>query len=348
MQNDRFVSNELQSPAPPHCNRNEALGVFAQVFNQDEARLQARWQCRWIIDVSIRVTAAAVIAAAAAMTDNLQAGGADCPGDGALRFGIEPFDTAVRLMPIYEHIGALIGEKIGCPVRIFVTTSYNAEIEAMRADKLDIGEFGPLAYVFAHKLAKADAVAGFGNAQGKPNTYTANIATYRGSDIKTLADIRGHSFAFSDPVSTSGHLFPAYGLLEAGLDPNRDIKAFYAGSHTASFEALYNHKVDAGELNSEQLEAAKERGHYHEGDFVFLWQSDAIPTDPIAIRRNLPEDFKRRLTEVLQNLDLAPLGDDERRPIGMSSARLVPRTDAAYDGIRDRVNILKIDLRKLE
>ena len=43
-----------------------------------------------------------------------------------------------------------------------------------------------------------------------------------------------------------------------------------AGSHTASFEAIYNHKVDAGELNSEQLESAKQRGHYNDGDLVFL------------------------------------------------------------------------------
>lgn len=74
------------------------------------------------------------------------------------------------------------------------------------------------------------------------------------SGIKTVAEIKGHSFAFSDPASTSGHLFPTYGLRKAALDPDKDIRAIYAGSHTSSFEALYNHKVDAGELNGEQLE----------------------------------------------------------------------------------------------
>ena len=117
----------------------------------------------------------------------------------------------------------------------------------------------------------------------------------------------GHSFAFSDPASTSGHLFPAYGLRKAGLDPDKDIRAIYAGSHTSSFEALYNHKVDAGELNSEQLESAKQRGHYKDGDLVFLWKSDPIPTDPFAVRGDLPAAFKTRLIEVLQNLDLSAL-----------------------------------------
>ena len=216
----------------------------------------------------------------------------DCPNGGTVRFGVEPYDTAARLVPIYQKVGELIGDKLGCKVEVFVATSYNAEIEAMRNGKLEIGEFGPLGYVLAHQVAKAEAVAAFGTADGKPDTYWASIVTYPGSDIKTVAEIKGHSFAFSDPASTSGHLFPAYGLRKAGLDPDKDIRAIYAGSHTSSFEALYNHKVDAGELNSEQLESAKQRGHYKDGDLVFLWKSDPIPTDPFAVRGDLPAVFK--------------------------------------------------------
>jgi phosphonate transport system substrate-binding protein len=252
-----------------------------------------------------------------------------------------------RLAPVYERVGALLGEKIGCKVQVFIATSYNAEIEAMRSGKLDIGEFGPLGYVLAHQVAKAEAVAAYSNKEGKPDTYWASIVTYPSSGITTVAGIRGHSFAFSDPASTSGHLFPAYGLRKAGLDPDKDIKAIYAGSHTAAFEALYNKKVDAGELNSAQLESARQRGHYHDGDLVFLWKSDPIPTDPIAVRGDLPDGFKRRLVEVLQNLDLSSLDEKDRKVI-MGGPRWVPQTDQAYDGIRDLVKTLNIDLAKLD
>jgi phosphonate transport system substrate-binding protein len=268
------------------------------------------------------------------------------PNDGVVRFGVEPFDTAPKLTPIYEHIGKLLSEKINCEVKVFVTTNYNAEIEAMRNGKLEIGEFGPLGYVLAHQVAKAEAVAAFGKPDGKPDTYWASLVTYPSSGIKTVADIKGKSFAFSDPASTSGH-FPAYGLRKGGVDPDKDIKAIYAGSHTSSFEALYNKKVDAGELNSEQLESAKQRGHYKDGDLIFLWKSDPIPTDPITVRGDLPEGFKKRVTEVLQNLDLSQLPEKNRKIMGLSGTRFVPQTDSAYDGIRDLVKTLKIDLDKL-
>jgi phosphonate transport system substrate-binding protein len=38
---------------------------------------------------------------------------ADCPNGGTVRFGVEPYETAARLVPIYNHIGDLIGKKIG-------------------------------------------------------------------------------------------------------------------------------------------------------------------------------------------------------------------------------------------
>jgi phosphonate transport system substrate-binding protein len=297
--------------------------------------------------VAASVAAAMAIAAAIA-TSPLPAAADDCPAGGTVRFGVEPYDTAARLVPIYEKIGKMIGDKVGCKVEVFIATGYNAEIEAMRNGKLELGEFGPLGYVLAHQVAKAEAVAAFGSADGKSVTYWASLVTYPTSGIKTVEDIRGHSFAFSDAASTSGHLFPAYGLRKAGLDPDKDIKAIYAGSHTASFEAIYNHKVDAGELNSEQLESATQRGHYKDGDLVFLWKSDPIPTDPFAVRGDMPEAFKKKLADAVQHLDLMSLDPADRKIlVGAGITQLVPQTDQAYDLIRDLVKTLNIDLDKL-
>jgi phosphonate transport system substrate-binding protein len=304
----------------------------------------------WRAAATVAVVAlAAALSFAAALTTSPQPAIADdCPNNGTVRFGVEPYDTAARLVPIYEKIGKMIGDKVGCKVEVYVATGYNAEIEAMRNDKLELGEFGPLGYVLAHQVAKAEAVAAFGSEDGKPVSYWASLVTYPSSGIKTVEDIRGHSFAFSDAASTSGHLFPAYGLRKAGLDPDKDVKAIYAGSHTASFEAVYNHKVDAGELNSEQLQSATQRNHYKDGDLVFLWKSAPIPTDPFAVRGNLPDAFKKKLADAVQHLDLMSLDAADRKIlVGAGITQLVPQTDQAYDGIRDLVKTLNIDLEKL-
>jgi hypothetical protein len=76
-------------------------------------------------------------------------------------------------------------------------------------------------------------------------------------------------------------------------------------------------------------------------------RGDPIPTDPIAVRGDLPDGFKRRLVAVLQNLDLSSLDEKDRKVI-MGGPRWVPQTDQAYDGIRDLVKTLNIDLAKLD
>jgi len=201
--------------------------------------------------------------------------------------------------------------------------------------------------VLAHQVAKAEAVATYADQEGKPDNYTASMVTWPGSGVTTLNAVEGRTFAYSDPASTSGHLFPAYGLSKAGIDPDRGIKPVYAGSHTASFEALHNHKVQAGELNGPEISSATAAGIYKASDFVVLWTSDPIPQDPITVRGDLREPLKTRLAQVLAHLDLSAVPAKERAVIGLKGDGLVPQTDAAYDGIRDLVSVLHLDLKKM-
>ena len=66
------------------------------------------------------------------------------------------------------------------------------------------------------------------------------------------------------------------------------------------------------------------------------------------MRGDLPAGFKAKLTTVLQTLDLTSLDEADRKiMVGAGITRLVPMNDSAYDGIRDLVKTLNIDLAKL-
>jgi phosphonate transport system substrate-binding protein len=295
---------------------------------------------------------AAALAAALAIGSITTAGvvtparAADCPNGGTVRFGVEPFEAAAKVQPLFDQIGQMVGAKLGCKVEVFVATNYNAEIEAMRAGKLEIAEFGPLGYILAHQIAHAEAVATYATPDGKkPAVYFASIVTQPGSGITSLKQVAGRSFAYSDPDSTSGHLFPAYALRKAGIDPDSGVKGVYAGSHTASFEALRNKKVEAGEFNSQVAESASTAGTYKNGDFVTLWRSDPIPSDPIAVRGDLPDAFKARVREAFLSLELSSI--DPQHILKGFGYRFVAANDGMYQQIRDLVTTLNIDLTKM-
>lgn len=269
---------------------------------------------------------------------------ADCPGDGTVRMGVIPAEDTQTMMGIYKPISEELSRRLGCPVQLSIASSYTAAIEAMRAKRLDISTFGPLSYVLAHKVANAEAIAVQGHEDGSVVTYEATIVTPKATGITKLRDVAGRSFAYSDPASTSGHLMPAYALRKVGIDPQTGVHAFFAGSHTASFEALRNHKVDAGELNSTLIRVSTAAGAYNPADFITLWRSGPLPPSPTAVRGDLPEAFKKRLRAAFFAIDLHAIPDEKHV---LSGARYVAVKDSMYDVIRDMVSTLHIDLEHI-
>ncbi|HVY16114.1 MAG TPA: phosphate/phosphite/phosphonate ABC transporter substrate-binding protein [Rhodopila sp.] len=300
----------------------------------------------------ILLAAPAMVAAGlvgTALAGPARAAVADCPNGGSVRFAVVPAEDTAQLTPIYGRLADLIGQRLGCKVVVQFGTNYTAVIEAMRANRADFAQFGAFSYVLAHQVAGAEAVANFAGPDGKPGVYYASITTWPGSGITSLADVKGKPFAFSDAASTSGHLIPSYGLRKAGIDPTKDVQSFYTGSHTASFEALRNHKVPVGELNSTAVAAAKLQGFYNPADYVTLWQSEPIPNGPLAVRGNLDPGFKKRLTDILQTLDLSSMPAHDMKYLGKAGVRgLAPVDDHNYDGIRDVVTVLHLDLSKMQ
>lgn len=95
--------------------------------------------------------------------------------------------------------------------------------------------------------------------------------------------------------------------------------------------------------------SSEQRGHYKDGDLVFLWKSDPIPTDLFCIRGALPDAFNQRVSEALRNLDLSSLDEADRKIMaGAGITRLVPQSDGTYDGIRDLVKAAQYRSPKAE
>lgn len=302
---------------------------------------------------SAAVVAGLMAATALAGCSSGDAAGSDangCPNGGTVRWGVEPYDDVAMLKPLYKPLGDLLSKKLGCQVQVTITNNYTSEVEAMRNKKLEFGEFGPLGYLLAKKVAGGEVVAAFSDGGGKPATYTASVVTWKGSGIKTLKDCKGKKFGYSDPASTSGHLEPAYALHTAGIDPDKGVKPVYSGSHTASYEALRNHKTDCNELNSQTIATAKDAGEYKASDYKVLWKSGQIPLDPLVVRGDLDPKFKKKLTSALESLDFTQLPPKVQKGLkkAISGSKIVPQNDAAFNTLRTLVKVLHLDLTKTQ
>lgn len=253
------------------------------------------------------ITAAAAALALTACAGPSAPESPTCPG-GEIRFGVEPFEDPARLTPAARVLGDALSQRLDCPVDVQVTEDYSAEVLAMENDRLDIAIFGPLGYVFASQRAEAEALASFGDAEGRLSSYTAGIWVPAGSDITSIEQLRGRSLALSSIGSTSGDALPRKALIDAGLTET-DVRLDYAGGHPEALLALVNGAVDAAEINSQQLSSATEAGTFDPAGYRQIWTSAPIPNDPVTVRGDMDPAFKDAVRAALLDLDPAAVGE---------------------------------------
>lgn len=160
-----------------------------------------------------------------------------------------PQENPEKLIDDISVITDYLEGETGFPVRGFVTLDHAAAVEALRHGDADISFMGALPYVLAHHEIGAEVVLAEVY-RGEP-TYRSRIFVRRDSGIETVADLRGKTIAFADPISESGYLYPLEivadaGLLERGADPQSFFsRIYFAGGYQQAVQAVANGFVDA-------------------------------------------------------------------------------------------------------
>jgi phosphonate transport system substrate-binding protein len=260
-----------------------------------------------------------------------------CPHS-PVRFAVEPYDTGPALEAAYKSLASDLSAKLGCKVQLIISDSYVAEIEAMRAGQVEIGEFGPLGYVLAHQIAGAQPVAAFGDVSGKPDTYTAGIWVPKNSSVTSLKQLGGKTVALSSTTSTSGGLYPISALISAGFKctPSacQGVTVKFAGSHTASLLALTHGTVPAAEVNSQQQASATKAHQFNAADYREVWKSTPIINDPITVRGDLPAAFQAKVKAALLGLTAQQVSTVDTELGTANNGPMVAANDALYNQVR--------------
>ena len=271
----------------------------------------------------------------------LVCGAGSALADGELLLGLVPSEDPSALVNDNQAILNSLETSLGMKVKPFIATDYNGVIEALRAKRLDVAMMGPFAYVLASTIAEVEPIAIPDLANQGP-FYHSLVISRKDTGIQRLSDLKGHTFAFVDPSSTSGHLFPKTGMLQAGINPDTDLRAIFAGSHDASVLALLNGKVDAAAVADRLLDAVIGRGLAKREDLVVVWQSDPIPGAPVVMRRDLPDDFKARVRAAFAAMHDVPWSK------GTVIKSWVPATDQNFEVVRGMAKLLNLDLSKMK
>ncbi|QXZ11157.1 phosphonate ABC transporter substrate-binding protein [Comamonas sp. Y33R10-2] len=262
---------------------------------------------------------------------------------GELRVGLIPSEDAQAMMRASQQVMEQLEQKTGLKVKPFVANDYNGVIEAMRSGKIDVAYFGPFSYVLAAQMANAEAFAIPVSKKSGQSSYQSIIISKKENGPTSVAQLQGKTFAFVDPSSASGHLFPKAGLKGDGIDADKYFsRVIFSGSHDASIMAVAHGKVDAAAVASPIFQTAVAKGHVKAEDFQVIWTSQPIPESPMAWRKGLDAEAKKKVAAALAEIKGLPWGD--RGVLNGFAAT----NDAAYNVVRDTAKALNLDLGKMK
>ncbi|HWP34678.1 MAG TPA: phosphate/phosphite/phosphonate ABC transporter substrate-binding protein [Thermodesulfobacteriota bacterium] len=293
------------------------------------SRLQARG--RWM--------------AALALAATLAAGGGPAAAAGGVRpleLALTPQENPEKLETNGRVLARYLEGALGRPVVVRVADDYAAVVEALRTQTADVAFLPSLPYALARELGGARILV-VEERRGR-TYYYSRIFVRKGSGITTLEQLRGKTIAFTDPVSSSGFMFPVALLVKRGLIPDAaGLKGFFkefffAGGYEQAIRALVNGFVDAaaGSQYMPEIYLTPEERE----QVVWIAEHGPVPNHGVAVRRDLPEEEVTRLRQALLALNEPAHRDLLRNLYGWE--KIVPADPAAYDGLVEAARLVGV------
>jgi phosphonate transport system substrate-binding protein len=211
-------------------------------------------------------------------------------------------------------IADCLSEMTGLTFEIEVGTSYAASIEALGADKAHVSFLNTFSVLLAQSkygiIPALASIRKYSTNDLDPDKnlkdqlepfYKGQFIANNASGIKSFADLKGKTFCFVEPNSTSGYIIPRIVLKANGIDPDgTDLKATQnAGSHPNVAAAVYKGDCDAGVTFINVLTDAKLVETYPDiADKVSIFAvTDRIPNDGMQFNKTLDPKLQTVITD---------------------------------------------------
>ena len=251
-----------------------------------------------------------------------------------LKFGVGLFQPDKdKNDATYRPLANYLAAQLKRPVELRTVDSWEGLAKSLAAGETDIALMGPWGYVLANNEAGAQVVSTI-LYDDKPE-YFAIMVTHPNSGIKTVADLKGKTFAFGDKGSTSGYLIPLHYFMTQGINPATYFGKVLHTKHQAIETQVAQGVLDAGADYNRNRNAMIAQGLIKASQSVVIWQSAPLPNDAVAVSKTLFAD--KALVARLQTA-LISVGEAQKTQPNLLPPHytgFVSRDNRFYKPIRD-------------
>lgn len=251
-----------------------------------------------------------------------------------LRVAVAPVISPRESFKLYSVLLDYLAREIGRPVEFIQRRTYSEINDLVRYGHADVAFVCDYAYVvgqrdFGMRLLVVPQVAG-------TTFYRSYIIVPRGSQAQRLEDLRGQSFAFSDPLSSSGWLYPAYRLRLAGETPDGFFKRYvFTYSHDNTVKSVSDKLVDGGAVDSLVYDHMVSRDPRYAERTRVIERSDPWGNPPLVVHPRLDPQLRQQIQRVF--LTMHEREEGRRILAELMIDRFIVLDERPYDPVRQMV-----------
>lgn len=248
-----------------------------------------------------------------------------------LRVSAIPDEAPTELLRKFEPLGAYLEKTLGMKVQFVPVADYPAVVEALATDRLDMAWLGGFTFVQV-RLKTGNAIPLVQREQDAQ--FTSKFITAN-PEVKSLADLKGKTFAFGSISSTSGSLMPRYFMLKDGIRPEQYFSRIgYSGAHDATAAWVQAGKVDGGVLNASVWDKLVAAGKVDTAKVRVFATTPAYYDYNWTVRGTLDPALAEKIRKAFLALD--PANPEHKAILDLQAAsRFIETTPDNYKGIEE-------------
>lgn len=248
---------------------------------------------------------------------------------------ISPQGTVQSYSPLLLYLE----EKLNRPVELIQRKTYLEVNDLIEHGEVDIAFVCTSAYIQGHDTFGMELLAA-PQVEGK-TIYNSVLIVPAGSKAQSMNDLQGKVFAFTDPISLSGRVYPTYLVHELGFTPEEFFaRTFFTYSHDEAVRAVASGVADGAAVDSLVYEFAIARDPSLKEKIRLIHRSPDFGIPPVVVSPFTRPQIKTDLQALLMEMSSDPKAQDALASIGVEGFVLID--DGAYDGVRDLLGVIPI------
>jgi phosphonate transport system substrate-binding protein len=248
-----------------------------------------------------------------------------------LRVAVAAMISPKETFDLYRQLLAYLGRKLNQDLEFVQRKTYGEVDELLRRGEIDLAFICSGPYVARKERSAFESLA-VPEVHGS-HYYQAYLIVNKDSPHQRLEDLRGRTFAFTDPDSNTGKLVPTYWLDQMQERPETFFsRIVYTYSHDNSILAVARNLVDGATVDGLIWEFYQEKNPSFTSKTRIIKKSEQFGIPPLVASRQLPAEAKERIRQILFSLHQDPEGKRILREL-MIDRFIAPREEW-YDNLR--------------